>query len=127
MTWAQDKAERGREMSPQGMPTEDKLRPVQLLRKASLKSGEHRPKALPRKGRHMPEAPLPHKDKHEIEVLPQGSPNKGGRRGGREAPWQGRGTLDAPSRADGIEGRLATRNLGKGPVREHSFESNRVH
>ena len=88
---------------------------------ADLKEVGHRPKALPRNGRSMPEALPPHKDKHEIDVLPQGSPSKRRTQGrpGREAPRQGRRKLDAASREDRIEGRLATWNLGRGPTEAH--------
>jgi hypothetical protein len=110
VSWAQDKARRGRKMAPQEMSTEGELGPVQYCKKrrSKLKGGGRRPEGLPLKGKYMPESLPPQKGGHEIEVSPQGSSSKGERRGGRNAQRQGRRKLDAPSRADRTEGRLTT-------------------
>ena len=71
------------------MPTEGERGSARLLQHA-LQEGGRKPKALPPKGKHMPEALLP----RDVE-----------RRGGREAIRQDWRKLDAPSRADRTEGR----------------------
>jgi hypothetical protein len=47
---------RGHEMAPQEMPTEGERGSARLLQNTLLKDGGRKPKALPSKSKHMPEA-----------------------------------------------------------------------
>jgi len=88
-------------MAPQEMPTEGERGPARLLQNALLKDGERKPKVLPLKGKHMPEALLARDAECRGEALRQGCHK-----------------LDVPSRADQTEESLVTWDPGGKPAEE---------